>query len=156
MRFSLRYTLSYVLLLLILKINVAAQGESVNSIKLAGIQFAKNSKRLSTNSKNALDSIIYKMKKFDSCKIEIHVGDDGCFPHNKSTATAWNRVNRVVSYLIKKGWDEQRILFRFASGIDNNIVEVYKGGTDKQSKELSPHPVLKKRIINPHLVPTGI
>jgi hypothetical protein len=143
-----RFILSCTLfLLLILNITTAAQINPTGSVKLATIKFAKKSMRISGNLKNILDSVIFKMKQYDSSSvIEIHGGQGGCFPRGKYSAIEWDRAILVVNYLIKKGWDEHRIVFTFSSETDNNTVEAYKDNNTKRPTEPPAHPVFRKHI----------
>ena len=88
------------------------------------INFTETNTNLTSKIKRTLDSAILTINKESDCVVKV-IGTTkiSCGRNSKDGQRAWDRVNFIVGYLIKKGIPESRIIFQFGD-IEENSVEV--------------------------------
>ncbi len=82
------------------------------SITLNGVLFASGSDKLKTSSFKELDLVVAYMKRKNKLKVEISGHTDSQGADDKNQKLSEKRAKSVVNYIVKKGVEETRLVYK--------------------------------------------
>lgn len=134
------------LLTLLLSFNmIVAKGQTCKDTAAAmpSIHFSGKSVLLSTDAKKLLEAVAQQIKDHPECRVEVK---SYCQSNKREHQISWDRVNRVITFLIEKqGISPERFIF-LSSESDGSCGEVdlrFSNG-DGPSMVPPPYPNLRR------------
>lgn len=113
------------------------QDTTCNRQEFAKIDFKKNSSKLTASGKDKLDSLVAIINTQPTCVVLVtSFSADFC---DKCGALSWDRQNAVISHLLKKGIEEDRLT-------SNTQLT---GNTDFVTLTFSSWPLINKSVAHP-------
>ena len=89
---------------------VDADGCTIVSVVLEGVQFESNSSELTAGSSESLDKAVAAMNEYDTLRIEIHAHTDSMGEAAYNQQLSEKRANSVRDYMISKGIAANRMV----------------------------------------------
>lgn len=114
--------------------------------ELPSISFVGNSVTLSKDAKAVIEAVANIIKQHPEMRVVVK---GYCASSKRSVQLSWDRVNRVITYLVEKqGILEDRFIFNYAGDAgDCNVVDMRAAqpGEEGPSSVPAPHPNLRRK-----------
>ncbi len=133
--------------MILIKTDCYALGsDNCNKDSLGRVTFRRNKSTLSISNKRTLDSLISLIKNRLDCSIVLlSNGKVSCHGDEKYNQRKWDRIESIISYLVRSGIPRDRMVFQFGSA-EEYTIELYLDNKDLlQQQILPPMPLLNHR-----------